>query len=311
MGRAFAPENILMEPASVMRAEGKTTVAWKSTGSPQGGGSTPVARRLGATSGMTVVAAIAAALLLVHPAVGEAESNLTTCGECHLRNDHTKDFSTAHPELLQVGRCDAYADGSCCTAETARKIFPPLEGQEVLYGEEWRPDRCGDLSPACARWFTLEECLYECDLHAGRFRVHENCLNPDGDPEAWRMFGMPIKASECNQWYEDCRDDLFCSCHGDAPCRESWMTPGSLFSFPELECSTESGECLKFSELYADGKEMCEKMWDYAFKYEENDDAAYSFILGPEWNEMIDHKVEFPQVSCNPNATSSDDQCEF
>merc|ERR1711924_565053 len=71
-----------------------------------------------------------------------------------------------------------------------------------------------------------------------------------GKEEAWRMFGMPIKASECQAWFEACRDDLFCSCHGDAPCRESWMTPGSIFSFPELDCTEESGECIKFSEIY-------------------------------------------------------------
>merc|ERR1711924_496224 len=96
-----------------------------------------------------------------------------------------------------------------------------------------------------------------------------------GEEEAWRMFGMPIKASECQAWFEACQDDLFCSCHGDAPCRESWMTPGSFFSFPELDCTEESGECIKFSEIYNGPKDFCEQIYDFAFKYEEDEEAAY------------------------------------
>ena len=23
---------------------------------------------------------------------------------------------------------------------------------------------------------------------------------------------MPLKASECDAWYQDCKDDLFCTC---------------------------------------------------------------------------------------------------
>ena len=165
---------------------------------------------------MKTFALAAAALLVAAPAAGEdVGNNGTTCGECHLRNDHTKDFSTPHPEL-EGGRCAAYAGGSCCTGKTASMSFPPQgEGNEAgLYGSEYRPDRCGPLSPECAAWFTAEECLYECDVHAGRFRVNKDCLNADGEEEAWRMFGMPIKASECKSWFEACREDLFCSCHG-------------------------------------------------------------------------------------------------
>merc|ERR1711924_534213 len=127
-----------------------------------------------------------------------------------------------------------------------------------------------------------------------------------GEEEAWRMFGMPIKASECQAWFEACRDDLFCSCHGDAPCRESWMTPGSFFSFPELDCTEESGECIKFSEIYNGPKDFCEQIYDFAFKYEEDEEAAYSFVGGPEVNEAVDHSDAFPENTCNPNATASD-----
>ena len=270
-----------------------------------------------AASSLVVKAAKALALgaaalfLLAATAAGEdSGGNGTTCGECHLRNDHTKDFSTPHPELLEGGRCAAYAGGSCCTGETVAKIFPPLEGNEVPYGAEYRPDRCGPLSSECAAWFTAEECLYECDVHAGRFRVNKDCLNAEGKEEAWRMFGMPIKASECQAWFEACRDDLFCSCHGDAPCRESWMTPGSIFSFPELDCTEESGECIKFSEIYDGPKDFCEQIYDFAFKYEEDEEAAYSFVGGPEVNEAVDHNVAFPENTCNPNATASDDLCD-
>ena len=55
------------------------------------------------------------------------------------------------------------------------------------------------------------------------------------------MLGMPIKASECDSFYEDCKDDLFCV--NDAS--------KSFFDLPTCDHDT---QCKKFKDIYADGK---------------------------------------------------------
>jgi len=148
--------------------------------------------------------------------------------------------------------------------------------------------------------------LYECDVHAGRFRLHQDCTDSYGGENGWQMFGMPIMASQCDAWFEACKDDLFCACHEGAPCAEDWMVPGSYFSLPTLECSVENGECVPFSQLYADGRQLCENMWDGAFLYSE-DEGAYAMrpeLLGRHNNDVA-HTVAFPDT-CNPNATIAD-----
>ena len=95
---------------------------------------------------------------------------------------------------------------SCCTRETAELLHTP-----AMYGEEYATDHCGPLSPQCQLFFEAEACLYECSPHAGKFRKHTDCpALANGEGNLWEMFGMPLRASSCDAWWEACRDDLFC-----------------------------------------------------------------------------------------------------
>lgn len=74
----------------------------------------------------------------------------------------------------------------------------------MLYGTEYRWERCYDNSTRkpsdrCSRWFKAEECLYECDVSVGKFRKHQTC-----DENSWQIEGMPLKASECDTFFQDC-----------------------------------------------------------------------------------------------------------
>mmetsp|Transcript_38300 Transcript_38300/g.88419 ORF Transcript_38300/g.88419 Transcript_38300/m.88419 type:complete len:297 (+) Transcript_38300:139-1029(+) len=45
---------------------------------------------------------------------------------------------------------------------------------------------------------------------------------------------------------------------------------------PSLLSATAAPECRPFKEIYASGKELCEVMWNNAFKYETNEEDAYT-----------------------------------
>ena len=167
------------------------------------------------------------------------------------------------------------------TSTTPSIIVSPCSvHNDVLYGEEYRWDRCGELSPACQQYFIDEACLYECDEHAGRYRHHTNCS--DEDANTWQMMGMPIKASFWDSWYEACKDDLFCG--------------RGYFDMPT--CNVET-DCSKFSDIYDDAEDMATAMWNNAFTYERDEENAYTmgFEAGqPNPNDAVEHAVEFPDL---------------
>lgn len=135
------------------------------------------------------------------------------------------------------------------------------------------------MSDACQQYFIDEACLYECDEHAGRYRMHKNCSDPDGNH--WQIENMPIKASFWDGWYEACKDDLFCG--------------RGYFDMPT--CTQD--QCSKFSDIYEDGEDLAIAMWDGAFTYETDETNAYtmSFKVGEENpNDSVDHPAAFPNT---------------
>eukprot|EP00039_Didymoeca_costata_P019405 m.337409 g.337409 ORF g.337409 m.337409 type:complete len:343 (+) comp18126_c0_seq1:164-1192(+) len=55
--------------------------------------------------------------------------------------------------------------------------------------------------------------------------------------------------------------------------------------------------CKPFKDIYANGKELCEKMWDDAFKYETNETQAYDmWFFGKNPNEEMSKKL-LPHVN--------------
>ncbi|KAK3289280.1 hypothetical protein CYMTET_3282 [Cymbomonas tetramitiformis] len=186
------------------------------------------------------------------------------CDVCHLRYYHKAVATPTDFGSSDSISCKAWADNACCTADTASNVY-----NDALYGEEYRWDRCGTLSEACQQYFAAEACFYECDVNAGKWRKYRDC---DGDNQ-WQMEGMPIKASYCDAWYEACKTDNFCG-------------SGSYFEMATCD-STDPSECKPISEIYADGKELCEVMWDGAFTYEVDEDNAYI--------------MDFAEGTLNPN----------
>lgn len=235
------------------------------------------------------------------------------CQACTLRNVHwdgsaTKFVSSAET-VDDLGMCQKYANNSCCNPDVAKNV-----PRGMLYGEDYLWDRCDPvmnvtMSEQCRRWFRAESCLYECDVNAGKYRKWDKCIDDFGDANMWQIAGLPLRASECDQWLEDCFDDFFCTCTGeDCP---DYVTPRSYFSLTRLDCTADT--CQTFGMLYANGSELCEVMWDGAFKYETNEEDAYSMSWEPAEtgginpNDLINPGVQFP-ATC-PGIEPSKLQC--
>jgi hypothetical protein len=141
------------------------------------------------------------------------------------------------------------------------------------------------MSPACYAHFENELCFYECDVHAGKYRLHDDCSGDSDDQNGWQIHGMPIKASECDRFYEDCKNDKIC------------LTPPSKSMWSTQDCD-HSTHCVTFGDTYADGKEMCESVWGTAFVYEENETNAYTWTFADgeaNPNNAVNVALPFPE----------------
>jgi len=132
------------------------------------------------------------------------------------------------PESDDFTECHPWKENACCKHGTVETYTKLKEG----YGTNYHWDRCGPLTQACERFFVQEACFYECDPNAGLYRKYNSSVyDPRCDEGAtgydesyaqsqncnhntWQMYGMPIKASFCDAWFDACRKDKFCA-HDD------------------------------------------------------------------------------------------------
>lgn len=260
-----------------------------------------------------VITAFAAALVAANAAGAVSDMNATdaapgaelvlagepVCEVCHIRYHQTPlSLPQGTPDDEPFAACRQYEKASCCTRETAELLHTP-----AMYGEEYATDHCGPLSPQCQLFFEAEACLYECSPHAGKFRKHTDCpALANGEGNLWEMFGMPLRASSCDAWWEACRDDLFC------------VGPSRTF-FDREHCDFDDVDndnyCRPFSEIYLDGKELCEIMWSGAFVYTPDDEAdAFPLLMDDEVDAMDLGDLNHPYDAIMPDLPFPE-QCDF
>jgi len=146
----------------------------------------------------------------------------------------------------------------------------------TLYGQGYNQHGCGKLSDKCEKYFIEEGCFYECDKNMGKWRKHSDCKDDKNEDNGWQIEAMPVKASYCNAWYDACKDDMFCE--------------GPTKNFFELPTCNTTTSCKKFSDIYADGKEICNVMWGGSFNYTEDEANAYTMTF-PEGEENPNNKI--------------------
>ena len=166
-------------------------------------------------------------------------------------------------------------------------------GEKNLYGDGYDVNGCGKLSSQCEKYYFEESCFYECDKNMGKWRKHRDCSDAAPGDNGWQIANMPIKATYCDAWYNACKNDMICAS----------ASSQSYFSMPDClaknKLNGNKAGCNKFSDVYKDGKEVCEKMWDGSFKYETDETRAYvmTFAEGqPNPNNLVFTEKDYPPI---------------
>jgi hypothetical protein len=122
----------------------------------------------------------------------------------------------------------------------------------------------------------MEACFYECDHNIGEYRKYNttSCTDSAGEQNAWQIENMPLSSTMVNDWFDACKDDLFCT--GDT---------GSYFDLPSLTCvpptggALETATCRKFSTIYGNATNMITQMWDGSFSVAPAGTTGYTFPI--------------------------------
>ena len=69
---------------------------------------------------------------------------------------------------------------------------------------------------------------------------------------------VPVCADYCDSWFEACKDDF--------TCYDNWEEAYNNASGMPNSCPEDS-QCLKFSEVFADGRGLCNRMWGTSYSY--------------------------------------------
>ncbi|XP_077183353.1 retbindin [Paroedura picta] len=134
-----------------------------------------------------------------------------------------------------LGTCNLYRENACCSPD----VILDLSKANDIY---W--NRCGGLSSRCEEYLQRVECFYRCSPIAAQWPHPQR-------PTA--VLAVPLCQNFCEQWYDACKEDLTCA--------RNWLTDWH-WGPDGNNCSQ---ECISYGQMYKDGKELCETIWDDSF----------------------------------------------
>ncbi|XP_032826838.2 riboflavin-binding protein-like isoform X1 [Petromyzon marinus] len=135
--------------------------------------------------------------------------------------------------------CSQYNQNACCTPESVRQLSqsPVVRVDELLW------DRCGNLTPSCESFLKRVECYSRCSPLASRWahRAHPSLLHH-----------VPVCSHFCDSWFDACREDFTCV--------RNWIYDWDW----SVEGNFCPGACVPFSQMFRDGRDLCEGFWGLA-----------------------------------------------
>ncbi|XP_053165622.1 folate receptor alpha-like isoform X2 [Hemicordylus capensis] len=176
------------------------------------------------------------------------------------------------PEDALHQQCSPWKDNACCTVKTSEEAH---KDQSYLYNFTW--DHCGTMSPKCKKHFIQDTCLYECSPNLGPW---VNQVDQSWRKE--RILDVPLCKEDCEQWWEDCRDDL--------TCKENWHV-GWDWTTGNNRCPKGS-MCQQLKLVFPTPKDLCEKIWSHSYKH-----TTYSRGSGRCIQMWFDPKQGNPNVA--------------
>ena len=160
-------------------------------------------------------------------------------------------------KAIQGDHCTPWQNRSCCTWNTTSDI--DKDGTLSLHNIVL--DQCPKLknmSDKCKQHFKRDTCFYECSPNLGPWIVE--------DPKSKktrkeRMAGVPLCSSDCDRWYNDCKEEY--TCNDNWSKNWNWTNKGT----PQM-CTK---QCKRFKEYFKSAKEFCQDLFDGSFKYHDTD----------------------------------------
>lgn len=163
-------------------------------------------------------------------------------------------------------QCGPWRDHTCCTTSTTVDIH-----QINMYNFTF--DHCLEqmgktMSDACRKHFIQDNCFYHCEPHIGIWVVETK-----RKIAAERYHKVPLCASDCNTWFNDCKNDFTCA--------YNWPRDFK-FSAGYNSCKEEQ-KCITFETMYKTAKDFCENVWDESWKYTPDDEPCmHVWFDGPK-----------------------------
>ncbi|GFT85496.1 folate receptor alpha [Nephila pilipes] len=145
-------------------------------------------------------------------------------------------------------QCLPWKDHSCCTEEVSVGVH-----ESNMYN--FTLDHCFsqsgiNMSSQCRKYFNQNDCFYECEPHIGLWVVQAQ-----RKIASERFYKVPLCASDCNAWFNACKNDLTCA--------YNWPRD---FKFSKGRNSCKD-KCKTFRSFYSSAKEFCENVWDNSWLY--------------------------------------------
>lgn len=167
--------------------------------------------------------------------------------------------------------CSPWVPRSCCTSNTSR--FIQEDGALSLYNMKW--NHCKrNLSTSCRQWFQKDTCFYECSPNIGPWIVDDRRSKKT---RRERIINVPLCASDCDDWFEACKDDLTCSDNWSK--YWEWTKQGNM-------CIK---ECKTFKEYFKDSRNFCTNIFDRSFQYKTGTPGVDCFSLWPKLSKSGDN----------------------
>ncbi|XP_062822897.1 folate receptor alpha-like [Anolis carolinensis] len=180
-------------------------------------------------------------LLPILAALAAKESVLNMC----MNGKHQKTKPGPEDELHQ--QCSPWKELACCTANTSQAAHQDVS---YLYNFNW--NHCGIMTAKCKAHFIQDTCLYECSPNLGPWVVQAD--------QSWRrerILHVPLCKEDCEQWWEDCKDDY--------TCKENWHK-GWDWSTKVNQCPVGSS-CQPWRLVFPHPKDLCEKIWTNSYQF--------------------------------------------
>ena len=171
------------------------------------------------------------------------------------------------PESEGFTYCTPWKDHACCKANTTRHIAN--DGTFTLYRMKW--NQCAHIKPLssqCKRFLEMDTCFHECSPNMSPWiQVDPNSTTTRRE----RVVNVPLCASDCDAWFEACKDDYTCSGNWMDLKSWNWTKTGN-------ECKN---PCKTFKEYYDDPTTFCNRLFNYSFKYTNGKPGKDCMVMWP------------------------------